>query len=266
MTSLTVGERTLAFERTGAGPQLLLLNGFAATKDDWDPTFIAALAEEHEVILVDSRGMGGSSDDGASFTVDDLAADTAGLIAALGLERPATLGWSMGGYVAIALALAHPERVAKLVLLSTSGGGEAGTLAPEEVRARLRDLSGTPRDQASRLISLLFLPERAREIDAEYGEVVAAARAALVPELVERQWEAMEGWEERPGAADLARIAQPTLVATGDEDNVIPPANAAALADAIPGAWLARFPRCGHGFMADHPRTLARLIATFLSL
>ncbi len=47
---------------------------------------------------------------------------------------------------------------------------------------------------------------------------------------------------------------------------MFPAANAAALANAIPGAWLARFPHCGHGFMADHPETLAGLIRTFLDV
>jgi pimeloyl-ACP methyl ester carboxylesterase len=265
-TTCSVGERTYAFDRKGAGPPLLVLNGFAATKGDWDPAFLAALAGEHELILVDNRGMGGSSDDGHPFTVQDLAEDVESLIEALGLERPAILGWSMGGYIALAHALAHPDRASKLVLLSTSGGGQTSTLGTEEVRERLRDLSGTPREQASRLISLLFPPERARQIDAEFGDVVAAARAALPADVVRRQWEAMEAWEGREDAVDLGGIACPVLVATGTDDVVIPAANAAALADTIPGAWLARFPHSGHGFMADHPQALGRLIGTFLSV
>jgi pimeloyl-ACP methyl ester carboxylesterase len=64
----------------------------------------------------------------------------------------------------------------------------------------------------------------------------------------------------------VARISCPALVATGKEDAVFPPPNASALANAIPGAWLASFPNCGHGFMADHPETLAALIRTFLDV
>jgi pimeloyl-ACP methyl ester carboxylesterase len=256
----------VAYRRMGAGSPLLVLNGFAATKDDWDPTFLDALARKHELVLLDNRGMGESPDDGLAFTVEDLAADVAGLIDALGLTRPAILGWSMGGFVALALALCNPAKVSKLVLLSTSGGGVLGTPAEAAARERLRDVSGTPREQASRLISLLFPPERAAAVDAEFGEVVAAARADLSPGLVGRQWEAMEAWEGREDAADIARISAPALVATGDEDVVIPPSNATALATAIEGAWLARFPHSGHGFMADHPVTLAGLIGTFLAV
>jgi pimeloyl-ACP methyl ester carboxylesterase len=244
----------------------VVVNGFAATRSDWDPTFVSALASNHDLVLLDNRGLGESTDDGEGFTVADLAEDVAGLIRALDLGRPPVLGWSMGGQVALALALAHPGAVSKLVLLSTSGGGSLATMADEDVRERLRDLSGTPREQATRLISLLFPPERARQIDAEFGEVVAAARAALPADVVGRQWQALEAWERGDLRQDVGRIACPALIATGELDIVVPPANALALALAIPGSWLARFPDCGHGFMADHPEALARLIANFLSV
>jgi pimeloyl-ACP methyl ester carboxylesterase len=131
------------------------------------------------------------------------------------------------------------------------------------VRDRLRDLSGTPREQASELISLLFPRERAVQVDAEFGELVAAARAAFPVEVASAQWRAMEAWEAAGAGEGLGEISCPTLVATGDEDIVIPPTNALALATVIPGAWLARFPCSGHAFMADHPRSLARLITAF---
>jgi pimeloyl-ACP methyl ester carboxylesterase len=265
VATCTVGERTVAYRRMGSGAPLVVVNGFAATKDDWDPTFLAALAEGRELVLLDNRGVGESPDDGLPFTVGDLAADVAGVIDALGLAGPAVLGWSMGGFVSLALAISEPGKVSKLVLLSTSGGGELGTPADPGVLARLRDPSGTPREQATRLISLLFPPERAAAVDAEFGEIVAAARSRLSPELLGRQWEALEEWE-RHGASDVARISCPALVAAGEEDVVFPAANAAALANAIPGAWLARFPNCGHGFMADHPETLAGLIRAFLDV
>jgi len=266
MAICEVRGRTFAYERRGSGQPLVVLNGFAATKGDWDPGFMAALEAERELICVDNRGMGESTDDGSAFSIADLADDAAGVVADLGLERPDVLGWSMGGFVALALALDQPERVGKLVLLSTGAGGPTSTPATPEVQAQLRDLSGTPREQASRLISLLFEPRRARMIDAAFGDVVAAARAALPAGVVEAQWRAMEAWG-REGVADrLGEIASRALVATGSEDVVIPPANSLVLAQGMPDAWLARFPHSGHGFMADHPETLGRLISTFLAV
>jgi pimeloyl-ACP methyl ester carboxylesterase len=254
----------LAFKRQGAGRPLVMLNGFAATKDDWDPTLLAALGEMSELVLADHRGVGGSAGFEGGFSIEDMALDAAGLIEALGLDRPPVLGWSMGGFVALALTLARPDLVGRLILLSTSPGGDAATPASPGARERLHDFSGTPADQASRLISLLFAPARAVEVEAEFGEVVAAARAEFPAEVAAAQWDAMEAWEEKGADDRLHQIACPTLVATGTEDVVIPPANALALATAIPGAWLARFRDSGHAFMADHPRSLAKLIGAFL--
>jgi pimeloyl-ACP methyl ester carboxylesterase len=257
--------RTIGLDRTGAGPPLVVVNGYAATRADWDPTFIARLADGHELILLDNRGMGESSNDGAGFAMEDLAGDVAAVIDRLGLERPAVLGWSLGGCVAQALSLSHPGSVGALVLLSTTPGGEPATRADEDVKARLLDLSGPPREQATRMISLLFTAERAAEIASRFGDVVAAAREALPHDVAEHQAEAMEAWEAEGAGARLGEIKAPALVATGSEDVVFPPANALALAAGIDGAWLARFPNSGHAFMADHPEPLATLIATFLS-
>ncbi len=241
----------------------MMLNGFAATKEDWDPTFLEALAADCELVRVDHRGVGASTDLDGGFAIEDLGSDVAGVLEALGLERPTVLGWSMGGFVALALALARPDLVGGLVVLATSPGGAAATLAPD-VWDRLRDFTGTPREQASRLISLLFPPERAVEVEAKVGDIVADARAAFPVQVAEAQWDAMEAWEADGVGDRLGEISCPTLVATGNEDAVIPPANALALASAIPGAWLAGFPHSGHAFMADHPKSLARLIVSFL--
>ncbi len=144
--------------------------------------------------------------------------------------------------------------------------GESSTpSADPKTRERLRDVSGTPREQASRLISLLFLAERAAAIDAEFGEVVAAARAKLSPDLLGRQWEALEGWEGRE-ASDVARISAPALVATGEEDVVFPAANATALANTIPGAWLAASRMRATDSWPIIPRRFAGLINRFLGV
>lgn len=265
MARCVVDGRGFALTRRGHGPPLLLLNGFAAGRQDWDPTFLDAVGHRHELVMVDHRGIGGSWHDGARFTIADLTADIAELIGAMGLERPAALGWSMGGFVALSLALSRPGLVDKLVLLSASAGGSSTTFGRPQVQAQLPDFSGSPREQATRLISLLFEPERARQIDAQFGEIVATSRATLPMQVVAQQWDAAQEWA-RHGVLDrLSGLDCPTLIATGLDDIVIPPENALALAQAIPGSWLARFPRCGHGFIADHPEELAGLITLFLA-
>jgi len=173
---IDTGDGEIAWTRYGEGPPLLLVNGYAATGADWDPAFIAGLAEAFDVLCPDNRGMGGSDLGAGPMTVDRLVEDLVDLLDALEIERAAVAGWSMGGFVAQALAAAHPSRVGGLVLLATAAAGPGSVSADPAVTARLFDHSGTPREQASRLIGLLFPEGIAEEIDAEFGEGRSLAR------------------------------------------------------------------------------------------
>lgn len=266
LTRIQVEGAQIGYRRVGNGLPLLVLSGFAATSADWDPSFVDRLASSNELILADHRGIGSSIDDGKPFDIAQLADDAAHVIEALGFERTSVLGWSMGGFVAEALALQHPHRVNKLTLLSTDPGGTDADLASTAVWSQLSDMSGTPDEQARRLLSLLFPSDVAESFYGEYGDVVAAARARLSTDLVNRQAAAMDAWHRKGVGNRLEQIMMPTLIATGTEDVVIPASNALKLVNAIPGAWLAQFPKGGHAFMAQYPRPLADLINSFLAL
>ena len=246
------------------------MNGFGATSADWDPWFIDRLASSNELILLNNRGIGGSTDDGQPFDIAKLADDAAHVIEALGFEHVSLLGWSMGGFIAQTLAVQHRARVDKLVdklvLLSTDPGGIEADLAAPDVWFELIDTSGTPDEQAQRLLFLLFPNDVAESFYREFGDVVAAVRAQLPVELLNRQSAAMDTWHRNGVASQLREIRVPVLIATGTEDIVIPASNALRLVNAIPGAWLAQFPHGGHAFMAQYPRALADLINSFLAV
>jgi pimeloyl-ACP methyl ester carboxylesterase len=266
LAAIEVDGAKIVYRRLGNGRPLMVLNGFAATSSDWDPLFIHGLASYNELILVDNRGIGTSNDDGKPFDIARLANDAADVIEALGFEGVSMLGWSMGGFVAQTLALQHPERVNKLILLSTDQGGSHADLASPAVWSQLIDISGTPHEQARRLLSLLFPSDVAQSFYRQFGDIVAAARARLSPDLIKRQAAAMDAWH-RNGVGDRLRdISARVLIATGSEDVVIPPSNALKLVNAIPNAWLAQFPHGGHAFIAQYPRALADLINCFLAL
>jgi pimeloyl-ACP methyl ester carboxylesterase len=256
----------IAYRRIGNGRPLLVLNGFGATSADWDPSFIDRLASSNELILLDNRGIGSSTDDRKPFGIAQLADDAARVVETLCFERASVLGWSMGGFVAQTLALQDPERVNKLILLSTDAGGTDADLASAAVWSQLIDTSGTPHAQAHRLLLLLFPSEFAESIYRQFGDIVAAARARLSPDLVNRQAAAMDAWHRDGVGNRLREISGPVLIATGTEDVVIPSSNALKLVSAIPNAWLAQFPGGGHAFMAQYPRPVADLINCFLAL
>ena len=222
LPAITVDGAQIVYCRIGNGRPLLVLNGFAATSADWDPSFIDGLASSNELILVNNRGMGGSTDDGQPFDIARLADDAANVIEGLGFERTSILGWSMGGFIAQTLALEHPGRVDKLILLSTDSGGTDADLASAAVWSQLIDTSGMPHEQARRLLSLLFPADVAKVFYREFGNVVAAVRAQLSPNLVKRQAAAMDACHRSGVASRLRNIRVPVLIATGTEDSVIP--------------------------------------------
>ena len=161
--TIEIDGRALAWRSLGDGPPLLLVNGYAATGGDWDPQLLQRLAETFEVIAPDNRGMGRSAlGDPGGLTIDGMAHDLELLLDARGIDQAPVVGWSMGGSVAQQLALRAPARVERLVLLSTDPGGATAVAPQPEAWARLLDHSGSAREQATRLISLLFPPALAR--------------------------------------------------------------------------------------------------------
>lgn len=254
----------LAARDAGRGDPLILINGYAATKDDWDPAFVAALAERSAVIAPDNRGVGASPPAGTGLTIAAMASDVLALMDARGIAAADIAGWSMGGFVAQELAARAPARVRGLVLLSTDHGGPDAVAPEPAVWQELTDHGGSPREQATRLLGLLFPAEMAARVDAEFGDLVAQARAALPVATLEAQEAAMACWHAEPAAARLAAITAPTLVAAGADDRVIPAANARLLAAALPGSRLELFAGGGHAFMAQEPVRLASLVSEAL--
>ena len=263
--TVAVDGARIVYRRIGKGRPLLVRNGFGATSADWDPSFVDRLAPLNELILLNNRGIG-AADDGQSFDIAKLADDAAHVIAALGFEHVSLLGWSMGGFIAQTLAVQHRARVDKLVLLSTDPGGIEADLAAPDVWFKLIDASGTPNEQARRLLFLLFPNDVAESFYQQFGDMVAAARAQLPVELLNRQAAAMDAWHRNGVASQLREIRVPVLIATGTEDIAIPPSNGLKLVNTIPGAWLAQFSHGGHAFMAQYPQALADLINSFLAL
>jgi pimeloyl-ACP methyl ester carboxylesterase len=264
LPTVTVDGAEIAYRRIGKGRPVAMLNGFAATSADWDPSFIDRLASSNELILLNNRGIGGSTDDGQPFDIEKLADDCARVIEVLGIERAGVIGWSMGGFIAQAFAVQYPDRVEKLVLLSTDPGGIDAELASPDVWAQLLDTSGTPNEQAHRLLFLLFPNDVAESLYRRFGDIVATARAQLSIDLLNRQAAAMDVWHRNGLASQVREIRVPVLIATGTEDIVIPASNALKLVNTIPGAWLAQFSHGGHAFMAQYPLRLADLINSFL--
>lgn len=256
-----VGDLDVAFRVAGDGPALLLIMGHTGTLDQWPLAVVNALARDHRVITYDHRGMGESSSPPGEWSIEQLAEDAAGLLDALGLPEADVLGWSMGGAVAVELALRHPRRVRKLVLVATSLGGAKALLPDQEVLSVLHDDTVVGAERGRRVLALLVPPEWLAKNPVFLLEYPRPRRATTA-EDARRQWRAIEAW---PGAWErLPALAKPVLVVTGDRDEVTPPENSLRLVERIPGAWLVRLDGGGHGLIYQFPQRFVRVVRVFL--
>lgn len=253
---------TVGYRSFGSGPPLVLIMGYGGSMDDWPPSFIDALAARYRVLTPDNPAVGRSSPVPAPVTVSAMAAQTSAFITALHLGRPDVLGWSMGGMLAQALAVAHPEQVNHLILCATLPGDGHAVLPSPAALSKLAD----PANPAA-VLSLLFLSDPAGQAaSGAYVSGIASWPGYYPAGTAADQAEggALVEWTTGadPAGPKVATIKAPTLVADGDEDPLAPTGNPQRLAAAIPGAQLALYPDSAHAFMfQDQKQFVARALA-----
>ncbi|MFC0082595.1 3-oxoadipate enol-lactonase [Aciditerrimonas ferrireducens] len=228
-------------------PVVVLLNSLGTSGAMWDPQ-VAALLPYRRVLRVEHPGHGGTPrPDPLPGSVAELGQGLVGLLDHLGIERCSVVGLSLGGMVALWLASEHPGRVDRLVLACT-----AAQLPPAEawLERAARSRSEGPAALAPMLVERWFTPE-GRASRPELAEWVTGMLAACDPEGYAACCEAIAAFDHRER---LGAIEAPTLVLTGAEDPVTPPATALALAEAIPGAALAVLPHAAHLAPVEQPR------------
>ncbi|MDQ7981298.1 alpha/beta hydrolase [Paraburkholderia sp. SARCC-3016] len=254
-----------AYYRLGQGSPLVLVTGFRATLTEWDAAFLTELAKHHDVIVFDNRGVGRSEADTSSFSIDDMARDTAALIDALHLRKPTLVGWSMGGAIVQQLAIDSPASMGKMVLLSAPAPGSFGTPLSPQVEATL---SGKPGVTLADVMGVLFPAadvsdaERCFKQDmftpADYGT------HAISGTVTAGQTEALRNWESNDRAGQALRAVHiSTLVMSGNDDTVVVQKNAEALEQLLPNARLLVVDGAGHAMMYQYPVALARTINSF---
>jgi pimeloyl-ACP methyl ester carboxylesterase len=273
-----VGDIEIAHKMLGKGDPILLVSGASADMNAWDPSFIRDLSLNHTVIVFDNRGVGNTTIGSKPYTIEQVANDTAGLLDALKIPKANVLGYSLGSFIAQQLTIMYPEKVNRLILVASSCGGEVSIPKPPEF-ARLQSEIV---DKISNNVSISQKEKRSL-VSASLG----AGWIRLHPDSVENipegqdlfaniSPEAQEGqlniglrWDATNwnGACDeLARIAKPTLVITGTDDNAyVPHENSLIIAGKIPGAWLIQIENAGHAVMDQYPDEINKILQTFLS-
>jgi pimeloyl-ACP methyl ester carboxylesterase len=248
---------TVGYREIGSGPPLVLIMGYAGTMETWEPQLVDTLARHFRVVIFDNAGIGGTRALPSPLTIDAMADQTSALISALGLGRPDVLGWSMGGMIAQALAVLHPNQVRRLVLCATFPG--VGTVIPPQ--AKIDDLTN------GNGLPVLFPADQPMAAAAfSAGAQSYADPESASPGVISAQGDAALAWFHGVDAAGLktSEISAPTLVADGAEDQLDAVSNSRAIAGLIPGAKLVIYPDAGHGFLFQEGTPFAVAVGSFL--
>jgi 3-oxoadipate enol-lactonase len=262
MPFVTTSGAAVSWEESGSGEPLVLLHGLGGDAGFWARER-AELADRYRVIAIDLRGSGRTVTVSTEHEIADLADDVAAVLDRLGVRRAHVVGFSMGGYVAQAFAVRHPDRLARLVLAATSA-----TLNPQ-LRAFVNAVldvseSGIRPDQMYDLIwpwlfSPAFIGDPAHADWFVYPEDDPAEQS---PAAWRGQYLAQRRFD---GSAELGRIAAPTLVVVGEQDRLVAVEEARAFAGAIAGARFEVVTGAGHLVNVEEPARWTALVAEFLA-
>lgn len=239
----------LAYEIQGAGPPAVFIQGVGVHGPAWVPQ-IDALAKNYQCLSFDNRGLGRSQPLGSRLSVEQMAEDTLALMDAQGWPTAHLIGHSMGGLIALHIALSARARVKSLSLLcSFPRGRDAARLTPGMIWTGFRTRIGT-RAQRRRAFLEVVMPasalkasEKARlaaDLEPLFGHDLAD-----LPPVTIKQLSAMARYDATPRLHELAGL--PTLVVSARHDRIARPEVGRAMAAAIPDARFVEIPDAAHG-------------------
>jgi pimeloyl-ACP methyl ester carboxylesterase len=246
--SVTLDGRPGSYLEAGAGRPVVFIHGAGGRAEVWTRQ-LAGLADAARLLAVDLPGHGATGGRGC-LAVPEYAAWVRRLCDGAGVEKAVLAGHSMGGAIAQTLALAHPERVAGLVLVGT---GARLRVLPR-VLALFRD---DPPAGASLVGSLSYSPRTSpgAVVEAERGLAETPPAVTLGDFLACDRFDAM---------ATIGTVRAPTLVVVGGDDRLTPPKYARYLAGAIPGAQLVEVADAGHFPQLEQPDVVNAALRAFL--
>ncbi|MBI1251388.1 MAG: alpha/beta fold hydrolase [Alphaproteobacteria bacterium] len=257
-------------EGDGAAPPVLMIHGYSASLHTWD-AWSAALGDDYHVLRLDLPGHGLTrAPDGYAASIEAFVGEVEAFVASQGLQKFTIVGSSMGGNVAWQYALAHPERTDALILVDASGwpdprvdGGDGPVifklLRMPVVGPALLQLDSSAMVRQG-LQASFFNPTLVD--DAMLARYVEMGRAPGHREILLQ----MASLSDRQPATNelLSRIQIPTLILSGEADNLVPVASARQFAQAIAGSELVTWPNVGHIPQEEIPAESAAVVANFL--
>lgn len=262
MPTLRANGIALEYELHGSGEPVVLITGLGYSRWCWRYV-VPFLAERFQVLTFDNRGAGGSEKPPGPYTSAMMAADTLGLLEGLGLGAVHVVGHSLGSMVAQELALARPERVRSLVLISsTFGGPRCVPITPPALQVMM-DRSGPPEAVIERSLAVALGPGFAERCPEVVRELKAYRLGGPVPP--EQYSAQLMAGVQHDSEVRLAGIRCPILLVSGQEDQVVPAANMELMRAKVPHAAVELFPGVGHMVPVEIPEALSARVRRFLT-
>lgn len=253
MPHATINGVDLFYDEQGEGEPLLIHHGYTGSHYNWDEV-APILARRWKVYRMDCRGAGDSARPSDGHTIEQYAADVAGMADHLGLGRFTYIGHSMGGVIGYELGLSYPGRLEKLVLVAPAPAD--GVVMPQSMRDRALRLRHA-RDLDTLTRESIALTAR---VSNEQAIAARVQRAQSVSDAhYDQSWDALVTYHK---GDRLGEITTPTLVVAGAADSLL----RANLLDfqRLPNATLHVFSRVSHGIPYEIPEEFAAVIADFL--
>jgi 3-oxoadipate enol-lactonase len=262
VTTRSIQSRIACLDPNPTSPRpVLLLHGLGADSESWFFQFPVLVEAGFRPLAVDLPGFGRSpAPDGQRWSLRFVAQEMIGLLDEVGCPQADVVGLSMGGVVAQQLALDWPERVRRLVLVSTFAclrprrPGELAYLLGRFLRANLRGVHAQ-----AEMVAWRIFPAAEQ---GEYRRLLVEKILQADPACYKAATRALALFDSR---RRLAHLRIPTLVVTGAEDTTVSPASQAKLAQLIPGARQVVIPGGNHGVSADQPEPFNQALIAFLS-
>jgi pimeloyl-ACP methyl ester carboxylesterase len=264
MRHANVNGINIAYRVQGEGPPLVLVMGYRLNSIAWPEAFIETLARQFTVITLDNRGTGLSDKPVEGYAIGNMARDLCGLLDELEIIRVHLLGYSMGGAIAQEFVRQFPERVSSLILCATMCGGPRAIYAKPSIVSVMRDLDGLSPEEAARRIWKVTYSRGYLERHPEIVEAQMRREIALPTPLHASDLQ-FQAFAEFDGSKSLANIPCPTLVLTGDLDELISPQNSRMMAKLIPGAKLIIIPGRGHRVMWEASDECTSSVSEFIA-
>lgn len=259
------GDVELAYWVRGRGVPLLMIAGLAVPGSAWGPLPLKLAKLGYMTIVVDNRDSGRSSTyEGEEYSIADMAGDMIAVMDDLGLESTNVIALSLGGFIAQELALAVPERIRKMMLIST-GPGVGGYPPDSELLIAMFDNDGLgPEATTRKVVEMLAGPGWAEQNPRLVSLAVRKRlRDPYDEEAFGRQWIAAMGFSS---IDRLGQVSVPTLLLHGEQDVLIPFRNGQTLATGIPGAKLVSMEGAGHLLPMERPAQTMQTIQNFFPI